>query len=122
MGASAVGYTPVKGYVESSDGSEEWLKNALIKGPVTVGIHIVNSLFAYKTGIYYDADCTPKNPSYQGGHAVIAVGFGTDPSEGDYWIVRNSWGPDWGIKGYILMARNRGNLCSIASWATYPLI
>ena len=123
MGTSAVGYTPVKGYVQSPDGSEAWLQNAVAKvGPVTIGIDVVNSFMSYKSGVYYDADCNSKNPSYAGGHAIVVVGFGTDPSKGDYWIVRNSWGLNWGDKGYIKMSRNRENNCFIASWQSYPIL
>ena len=35
-----------------------------------------------------------------GGHAVLAVGY-EDSSQS--FIVRNSWGADWGIKGYFTM-------------------
>ena len=35
-----------------------------------------------------------------GGHAVMAVGY--DDSKGAF-IVRNSWGTDWGIKGYFYL-------------------
>ena len=123
LGTSAVGYTPVKGFVESPDGSVSWLENAVAKGPVTVGFIVVNSFFSYSSGVYYDADCTRNSPSYAGGHAVVVVGYGTDPKDGDYWIVRNSWGTGWGNQGYILMARNRGNLCELESWGpTYPVV
>lgn len=33
------------------------------------------------------------------------VGYGTDASEGDYWTLRNSWGPNWGEDGFIRLKR-----------------
>lgn len=56
-------------------------------------------------------------------HAVVAVGYGTE-NEKDYWIVRNSWGSNWGENGYIRMARNIDKptgLCGIAMVASYPI-
>merc|ERR1712066_885785 len=41
------------------------------------------------------------------GHAVIAVGYGTDGV--DYFKIRNSWGTSWGEAGYIRLGQNGGS-------------
>jgi cathepsin F/cysteine peptidase B len=50
-------------------------------------------------------------------HCVQAVGVDRSASS-PYWKVRNSWGPDWGEDGHILLAYG-ANTCEIASDATY---
>ena len=39
------------------------------------------------------------------------VGYGTDATEGDYWLVRNSWGSGWGLGGYIKLKRENEAVC-----------
>ena len=42
-------------------------------------------------------------------HVVQLVGYGTCPeTHQDYWLVRNSWTPTWGVDGYIKIAREDG--------------
>ena len=40
------------------------------------------------------------NEKSVGGHAVMAVGYDDDTRE---FLVRNSWGRDWGLNGYFKM-------------------
>ena len=45
-------------------------------------------------------------------HAVTVVGYGTSSNGNQYWIVKNSWGEDWGDKGYFNIIKGKGH-CSI---------
>ena len=38
---------------------------------------------------------------------MTLVGYGTDEKYGDYWLVRNSWGTNWGENGYIRIKREK---------------
>ncbi|XP_042345511.1 cathepsin K [Plectropomus leopardus] len=109
-----------KGYREIPEGNEHALAVALFKyGPVSVGIDATLSSFQFYTkGVYYDRNCNSEDIN----HAVLAVGFGVNTKGKKFWIVKNSWGTEWGNQGYIMMARNRGNLCGIANLASYPVM
>jgi cathepsin B len=36
---------------------------------------------------------------------VAFIGYGTDSSAGDYWLVKNSWNEQWGDSGTFKIAR-----------------
>jgi len=74
----------------------EFMKSCLEDGPISVGFYVSRSFMSYKSGIY---KC---DGSSLGLHAVVAVGYGDDPE--CHWILRNSWGTNWGMKGYCHMA------------------
>ena len=69
----------------------------------------------YHSGVYYNPKCNSQDLD----HAMTLVGWGSQSQGGDYWVVKNQWGKDWGENGYILMARNKNNNCGIASSACY---
>ncbi|KAI6659992.1 Cathepsin L [Oopsacas minuta] len=87
------------------------------RGPVLVVIDVTRSFQVYSSGIFYDEDCDPNNLN----HAMLLVGYGTEEKE-DYWIVKNSWGTEWGNEGYVMMSRNRNDNCGIAELAFSAII
>uniref|UniRef100_A0A8C5WIB1 Cathepsin K n=1 Tax=Leptobrachium leishanense TaxID=445787 RepID=A0A8C5WIB1_9ANUR len=106
-------------YQEVTKGSEVALMESVATvGPVSVGIDAsLESFLYYSTGIYYDENCDPDAID----HAVLVVGYGMQSSS-NYWIIKNSWGEDWGEQGYIRMAKDKENACGIANLASYPLM
>lgn len=48
-------------------------------------------------------------------HEVVIVGW--DDSIGA-WIIKNSWGPDWGENGYMKLAFDNNNVGFNAAWIT----
>uniref|UniRef100_F7BRD4 Pro-cathepsin H n=1 Tax=Callithrix jacchus TaxID=9483 RepID=F7BRD4_CALJA len=85
--------------------------------PVSFAFEVTQDFMMYKRGIYSSTSChkTPDKVN----HAVLAVGYGEENGI-PYWIVKNSWGPQWGMNGYFLIERGK-NMCGLAACASYPV-
>ncbi|XP_045631695.1 cathepsin W [Ursus americanus] len=101
------------------------------QGPITVTINM-KLLQQYQKGVIKatPATCDPRLVD----HSVLLVGFGKSKSVAGrraeagssqphrrnpmpYWILKNSWGAEWGEKGYFRLHRG-SNTCGITK---YPL-
>lgn len=108
-------------YVNVTSGDEEALLDAISITPVSIAIDASQDSFMfYQSGIYYDNFCRNKPDDLD--HGVLAVGYDISNPKSSYYIVKNSWGPSWGMSGYILMAKTGKNQCGVATDATYPVV
>eukprot|EP00817_Percolomonadidae_sp_ATCC50343_P002228 CAMPEP_0117428470 /NCGR_PEP_ID=MMETSP0758-20121206/8169_1 /TAXON_ID=63605 /ORGANISM="Percolomonas cosmopolitus, Strain AE-1 (ATCC 50343)" /LENGTH=92 /DNA_ID=CAMNT_0005214841 /DNA_START=671 /DNA_END=949 /DNA_ORIENTATION=- len=82
-------------------------------GPIQSGFSVYSDFLHYTSGVYKKS----ANAELLGGHAIKIVGWGSENGD-DYWLVANSWGEDWGEKGFFKILRGP-NECGIEgdAWA-----
>jgi len=110
----------VTGYKDVSRNNEQALMSAVAQQPTSIAIEADRSVFQlYKSGVL-SGMCGSRLD-----HGVLAVGYGTAINGGDYWKVKNSWGPTWGDNGYVLLKRGKGRAgeCGLlAGPPSYPIV
>ncbi len=102
------------GYVKPNAGIPEVreMKEALCKyGPIAACVKVTPALQAYRSGIFDEfADCSGERDI---NHAITIVGW--DDGKGAY-LVKNSWGTQWGDKGYLWIKYGCNNIGYGAAW------
>eukprot|EP00595_Chromulina_sp_UTEXLB2642_P000241 CAMPEP_0196761994 /NCGR_PEP_ID=MMETSP1095-20130614/1326_1 /TAXON_ID=96789 ORGANISM="Chromulina nebulosa, Strain UTEXLB2642" /NCGR_SAMPLE_ID=MMETSP1095 /ASSEMBLY_ACC=CAM_ASM_000446 /LENGTH=258 /DNA_ID=CAMNT_0042112195 /DNA_START=348 /DNA_END=1121 /DNA_ORIENTATION=+ len=98
------------GYVHLPQNNYTALLNAIATvGPVAINVD-ASTWGAYESGIFNG--CNQASPDVN--HVVVAAGYGEENGQ-KYWLVRNSWSPSWGEKGFIRVARldNEEEVCGL---------
>ncbi|NP_001148894.2 Senescence-specific cysteine protease SAG12 [Zea mays] len=120
----------ISGYMNVTPSSEPDLLRAAAAQPVSVAVDAGSFVWQLYGGGVFTGPCTAEL-----NHGVTVVGYGETQGDTDgdgsgvpgkkYWIVKNSWGPEWGDAGYILMQREASvasGLCGIAMLPSYPVM
>jgi len=104
VAATVTGYSSINGetglYQQTSSSSG---------GPVSVCVD-ASSWQTYSGGVLTSCGTSVD-------HCVQLTGYANYGQSGAYWIVRNSWGEDWGENGFIWIAIGE-DLCEIGDYAT----
>lgn len=108
------------GYVggRNSEPTNDELKRALYKyGPLAVTVYVDGPWSAFGGGgVFGVNNCYEAN---EVNHIVTLVGW-TKVGENEAWIVKNSWGKNWGDDGYMLSAIKENKKCNaLAVTAAY---
>jgi len=86
-------------------GADNMKKEIYARGPIACGIGANDDLYyGYKGGVYSSDADTPID------HQVTVTGWGKNDTDGEYWIIRNSWGSYWGEQGYFRIKMHKDNL------------
>lgn len=104
-------YRSKKNSIKLFEGGKNIERALLSYGPMTVGMDLHEDLLIYKGGIYrHDG-----KSRFLGTHIVTLIGYGSDSkSMANYWILRNSWGENWGEGGYFRIAFDEANVAKFA--------
>ena len=95
--------------VPAYNGTE--LRIAVSKSPVVTTLRVDE----YLVQLYTMGTMTSK---YNGQYHLSALIYGYAP---DYWMLKNSWGRDWGNFGFFRAYEEEGDgACGINMWAIYP--
>ncbi|XP_039064613.1 zingipain-2-like [Hibiscus syriacus] len=101
------------------ENNEDELLKAVANQPVSVALDGSGPDFKFYNGGVFTGECSSRLT-----HAVTIVGYGTDESGLDYWVIKNSWGNTWGEHGFMRIQRGAdtpGGLCGIAMKASFPV-
>lgn len=87
-------------------------------GPIAVALAAYGRWNYYESGILDTCgDDVDSSSAFIVNHAVVLVGWGEEFGL-NYWQIQNSWGSDWGERGYMRILRNKGiaaeeKLCAV---------
>jgi C1A family cysteine protease len=97
-------------YVTSTDSESEMVDYLYANGPLSVCVD-AEQWMTYTHGVFLAKDCGKDID-----HCVQATGYNLAANP-PYWIIRNSWGTDWGEAGYMLLEYGK-NSCAVAEVVT----
>ena len=101
------------------------IKQALVRyGAISASVQVTDAFQNYTGSVFNEFASNPNSPATN--HAITIIGWDDNKMA---WIIKNSWGTDWGIncdygtsRGYMYIGYNSNNIGRRAAWVlTKPL-
>ena len=111
-----------KDIINIKSGDTNGLLHALTYvGPVSAIIKVDEDFINYSGGVYNLTKSTLEDKTLFN-LSVLVIGYGMTIDKTPYYIIKNSWGTQWGMDGYFHWNRSNPNMGGIANYASFPLI
>lgn len=81
--------------------------------PVITGVAVQPTFWWPEENVYIDV---PQIESHEGLHAIVIMGYGQRDDGKNFFIIRNSWGPEWGDNGYAYISYDYFNKYNLGAW------
>jgi cathepsin F len=108
----------ISNYTMISTDEDQMAAYLVMHGPIAIAANAEEWQF-YIGGVFYLPCMTSLD------HGILIVGYGTETDILDqtmpYWIIKNSWGADWGESGYIRVERGDGK-CGVNLYASSAIV
>ncbi|OWZ24319.1 Cysteine protease [Phytophthora megakarya] len=119
--ASITGWEQIVGLdCTASNNCTTLLRSALEQQPIAVAMTSNGGFSEYAGGFYSCPNNGDLSTMSDLNHAVLLVGYGTDSSVGDYWILKNSYGSSWGDSGFIKLVADAKINCGLNVFPVIP--
>lgn len=87
-------------------------REIFLNGPVVAPVTLMNDFLVYRSGIYQETRTATQLVDLDRQrqlHAVKVIGWGAEETSGrEFWIIENSFGKEWGEKGYAKIELSKG--------------
>jgi C1A family cysteine protease len=119
--SSCTSVATIKGFTDVPQNNEDALITAVVQQPVSIAIEADQNCFQQYAGGVLGSSCACGTNL---DHGVLAAGYNTDAKGGPYWYVKNSWGADWGLSGWVWIGKGSSygpsGQCGINMMPSYP--
>ena len=124
-GAESAPRVKFAGWHRVSCGNIEAIKSAIMSyGTVDAAVNVTSAFQAYASGIFSDENTECDTACYyaETNHCIALVGWQDVSADGDgYWILRNSWGTNWGENGYMRIAYRSAHVACAVCYLEYSV-